>query len=438
MKFTNNLVYLIIVFIAMLFISPAIGVIILAGVPLFHFGVSGMRKLFRKNQSEVDYTKFEESKIIEENFNLIKDIKIRNGVEKEIKDYRNWLDNNENKFKDNYELSQLSGGLIKTIISSIIMILVVSLGIYFSMNGIANTSYGNVVACSIFVPFVYGSVLKVMDTKIKSSTIANEVERLNQIFSLRSEQRSEPINQLDELLSIRFNNVCYDDGKDFVRDLSFEVKNNEKLGILCLENTSSDLIHELFIKMKKPRSGSIHFNNCDFSKINTFYLRDLVASVSSENGLFDDTIINNITYPFPFDEYKYNDSLYKVRLKDIIFDLENKDQTLVSELNDEVRQQISIANAFYKDSKVFVFNNATKNLNHQLSEEIQKEIFKLKNKFIVIVSEKGHDVTNCDKVVILKNGEVVESGNVSELMKDKNSVLYSSVRRIRVRSRVVS
>lgn len=437
-KFINHLCYLIIAFIMMLAISPVLGMIVLAGVPVYYFGVSGMRKLFKNNQTGVDYLKFEETKIIEENFNLLKEIKIKNGVEKEIKDYKNWLEQNDRKFKHNYVLKNLNSELIRTIIVSVVLIAAISVGVSFLINGINNTTIGDLITCAILIPLIYQAVLKLMDTKVSSSTISSEIDNLNQIFKLRSEQRSEPINQLDELSSIKFTNVCYEDSEGFVRDLSFDVKNNEKLGILCLENTSTDLIQELFIKMKKARSGTITFNNCEFSKINTYYLRDLVASVGSGTRLFDDTIISNITYPLPIDEYKYNDSLYKARLKDIIFDLENKDQTLVTELSEEVHEQISIANAFYKDAKVFVFNSATKKMNSKLADEIQKEIIKLKNKFIIIISDKGHDVVSCDKVVILRNGEVVESGNVNELMKNKDSVLYSSVRRIRVRSKIVS
>ena len=57
----------------MLIISPVLGFVVLAGVPLYYFGVSGMRKLFKNNQTGVDYLKFEETKLIEENFQLLKE-----------------------------------------------------------------------------------------------------------------------------------------------------------------------------------------------------------------------------------------------------------------------------------------------------------------------------------------------------------------------------
>lgn len=435
-RFGTNLSYLIIVFIFMLMISPIMGVISLAFIPVYYLLITSSRKLFKNNQTSVDYIKVEENKIIEENISLLKEIKMKNGVNKEIKDYINWFERNEKKFKYNYILNQLNSGLIRTIVLSIFMIVETSVGVSLVINN--TLSLGNVVVCAIYIPYIYQAVLKVMDIKISSSTISNEIYNLDQIFKLRSETRSEPINQIDELTEVKFSNVCYDDGENVIKDLSFELKNNEKLGILCLDNTSPDLVQQLFVKMKKPRSGTISFNNCDANKINTYYLRELVSTVGSKDGLFDDSIINNVTYPFPFDEYKYNDSLYKARLKDTIFDLENKDATLVNDLSDEVREQVSIANAFYKDAKLFVFNTITKNLTPQLSEEIQKEIFKLKNKLIVMITDKGRDITGCDKVIILKNGEIVETGNVAELLKNRESVFYTTVRRIRLRNRALS
>lgn len=435
-KFCTNLSYLIIVFIFMLMISPIMGYISLAFVPIYCLSVTSSRKLFKNNQTNVDYIKVEENKIIEENISLLKEIKMKNGVTKEIKDYTNWFERNEKKFKYNYILNQLNSGLIRTIVVSIFLIVVTAVGVSLVINN--TLSLGNCVSCAIYIPYIYQAVLKVMDIKISSSTISNEIYNLDQIFKLRSETRSEPINQIDELSEVKFSNVCYDDGENVIKDLSFDLRSNEKLGILCLDNTSPDLIQQLFIKMKKPRSGTISFNDCDANKINTYYLRDLVSTVGCNEGLFDDSIINNVTYPFPFDEYKYNDSLYKARLKDTIFDLENKDATLVNDLSDEVREQVSIANAFYKDAKLFVFNTITKNLNPQLSEEIQKEIFKLKNKLIVMITDKGRDITGCDKVIILKNGEIVETGNVQELLKNRESVFYTTVRKIRLRSRALS
>ena len=106
--------------------------------------------------------------------------------------------------------------------------------------------------------------------------------------------------------------------------------------------------------------------------------------------------------------------------------VENKDQTLLDEefpLSEELVHRISFANLFYKDSKIIVLNHATAGLDVKSEEELLKEVFKLKNKIIILMTDKIYQITNCDKVLILENENVLEYGAVGELLKDRNSVL---------------
>jgi ABC-type multidrug transport system fused ATPase/permease subunit len=118
--------------------------------------------------------------------------------------------------------------------------------------------------------------------------------------------------------------------------------------------------------------------------------------------------------------------LNKSGLKAFLNEFENKDQTLLDEefpLSEELVHRISFANLFYKDSKIIVLNHATAGLDVKSEEELLKEVFKLKNKIIILMTDKIYQITNCDKVLILENENVLEYGAVGELLKDRNSVL---------------
>ena len=94
-------------------------------------------------------------------------------------------------------------------------------------------------------------------------------------------------------------------------------------------------------------------------------------------------------------------------------------------------QRISFANAFYKDSKIIVMNEATAGMNVKSEEALLKEIFKLKNKIIVLMSNKTYQIINCDKALIIENERVLEYGAVSELLQDRSSVLSKMVKKVK-------
>lgn len=432
-NFITNIVYLSIIFIVIMCIAPILGLIIIGGVPVYYFCVVGVKKFYKSSTNDLNRVSEEGNKVVAENFQKIIDIKVKNGVNKEIDDYNSWFETNTKKHHFNWILNMFNNGYVYDFVVSIVSIIVIAVGLSLANNGNSmNVSVGNVVTCVVYIPTIFTNIYHLMNNSIRTSLIQDEIKRLDDIFDFRSEQKSEPITSLDDLFSIRFTDVCYNDDNGIVKELSFDIKNNEKIGILCLDDHTGNVIFDLLTKIKKPRSGKISINNCELNKINTFYLRDLVTAVSNDSDLFNDSILNNITYPLPFDEYKYNDSLYKAKLKDTIFDLEAKDNTNVEELDDDVRQQIILANAFYKDSKVFVFNNATNKLNVKLEEEIIKEIYKLKNKFIIMISDRGYNLLNCDKIIVVQDGVVLETGSVTDLSKNKESLFFKSIRKIKL------
>jgi ABC-type multidrug transport system fused ATPase/permease subunit len=136
-----------------------------------------------------------------------------------------------------------------------------------------------------------------------------------------------------------------------------------------------------------------------------------------------------------FDEYKYNDALNRSGLKDILNEYEDRDQTILKEDDPKTREMIeliTLANAFYKDSKIFVLNDATSGLDARSEDAILKEIFKLKNKMIILMSNKTYNVVNCDKILIIENEQVLEYGKVSELLQDRNSAFSKLIKKVKV------
>ncbi|HPN60986.1 MAG TPA: ABC transporter ATP-binding protein, partial [Bacilli bacterium] len=327
--------------------------------------------------------------------------------------------------------SQLSDLFVGSLIA-----IILGIGGYLTIQGDMEATVGKLMAFVIMIPFVYHAFKTLMNTSISFKMIEKERQALDLILTLRSEMKSEPITQIEEVLSLKFQSVSYDgEGKDqSLNRVSFEIKRGEKIGILSYEAESRQIIFELLTKLIRPKNGVIAINNCDINKMNTQYLRELVTSVSSEQYVNEDSIANNITFPLPFDEYKYNDALNRTGLKEIIAGLELKDQSIVNEaaaFSKAFIQRLQLANAFYKDSKIFVLKNATTYLDVRSEEAIMKEVNKLKNKMVIIMSDKVYNVLGCDKILILMGGQVVEYGKLPELLQNKDSEFNKMIKKVK-------
>jgi ABC-type multidrug transport system fused ATPase/permease subunit len=431
-NFFSHMVFLIGAFITMMAINPALGLITYVTLPVFYMLVKTFGKFVERIGTKATTEITSNQKRLSENFEKISGIKLKNGVLHEEENFQ--------KQSERYiRLKKMTGGLRDVSKSKLFTLFVGGvIALIFGVGGYISTREtiipGTIVGFLLLIPFVFYSFKNIMNPRIGFRYITSEMASLEELLSLRSEIRAEPINSLEAINSLKFENVSYYSERGNLESLNFEVKTGEKLGVIALDDYSSDLIFGLITKIIRPKEGNISINNCDINKLNTFYLRDIVTGIPNEKTLFEDTIANNISYPLEFDEYKYNDALNRSGLKDFLSELESKDQTLLDEefeLNDELMQRISFANAFYKDSKIIVMNEATAGMNVKSEEALLKEIFKLKNKIIVLMSNKTYQIINCDKVLIIENERVLEYGAVSELLQDRSSVLSKMVKKVK-------
>lgn len=113
--------------------------------------------------------------------------------------------------------------------------------------------------------------------------------------------------------------------------------------------------------------------------------------------------------------------------------MQNGYQTVIGEngetLSGGERQRISIARALLKDAPIVLLDEATASLDVENETKIQQAISELiKNKTVLIIAHRMRTVANADKIVVLKNGEVAETGNPSEL-KEKNGIFAKMIER---------
>lgn len=433
LKVIDCLITITILFFAMLFIKPVLSLIVLIAYPIYFALELGLEKIITLGKTNHETATANFKGIIDNNFNNVKSIKLLNSIAFENERFDDVANEYlKAKVKKN-STTNLSGKVLAIIYNSVLIAIMLGLCGFMSANENYNITGGVVFSFLVLVPYSFITFRSMISCNIISTSISSMLQELQDLNLLRTEKKTEPVSTLEDIHSIKFKDVSFilDNGLAVANNINFELKRGEKLGILSYEEETREALFNMLIKLTKPKEGEISINNCDISKINTEYLRSIVTSVYTRGPVIDASICDNVIYPLEFDEYKYNDALNRSGVKDIINTLPDKDQTNIydKKVSDDLLQRIVFANAFFKDSKIYLLKDATNEMETSSEIEMVNEVSRLKNKIVITITDRVYCLNKYDKVLVLKQGEVLEYGTYDELMKNKTSALYKLTRK---------
>lgn len=225
---------------------------------------------------------------------------------------------------------------------------------------------------------------------------------------------------------LRFKNVsfAYDDSLDVLKNISLEIKPDSTVAIVGESGAGKSTIINLIAGLIKPSSGKITISDIDFEKINKQQYRGCIGYITQENIIFNDTLYNNITlWDIENKEEKIKrveEIIKQVHLEDFVKNLSNSYESILGDhgimISGGQRQRICIARELYKNSRLLIFDEATSSLDSHTEKEIQRNIDDFKGKkTIIIIAHRLATIKNCDKICVLKAGELVQQGKFQEL-----------------------
>ncbi len=252
-------------------------------------------------------------------------------------------------------------------------------------------------------------------------------------------------NRMDEILSheeqtgsntlsndgydITFNHVgfSYKEGKEVLSDVSFIAKQGQVTALIGPSGSGKTTVSRLAARFWDCKQGTITVGGMDISKVDPETLLSLYSIIFQDVILFNNTILENIRIgKKDASDQEVLEAACLANCMDFIEKLPEGIHTMIgengSELSGGERQRISIARAFLKDAPIILMDEATASLDVDNESIIQESISKLiKNKTVLIIAHRMRSVDCADKIVVLKDGKIVEQGSAKTL-KEQNGI----------------
>lgn len=413
----------------MLYLSYTLTLMLFLMLPVIYIVTMIFQKNILKFQRKVrDYN----SKIIKsytESLSYIKTIKAL-GIEN--KKRREFL-----SFNEKYRKYNLKSILISAIFVPIVMF-VASIGVGFAFNFSSISVMKNVMTYGAFLSFLTYSfqifepfkMLAQIFTDLKSAQAS--AERVFQILYEEDEVLQEKKNNLEFEGNIRFENVnfhYFDDEKLILKDFNFEIKKGESVAFIGSTGSGKSTIVNLICKFYDVTSGNIYLDGIDYKNVDKTFLYDNLGYVLQQPQLFSISIKENIKFG---NVNESDEEIFEVcdllGINDFINKLPNGIDTIIGEngysISNGQKQLISFARALIKNPKLLILDEATSSIDTETEKIIQnkmKEI--LKGKTSIIVAHRLSTIKDCDKIVLIENGIILEQGTHLELI-NKKGIYY--------------
>jgi len=226
--------------------------------------------------------------------------------------------------------------------------------------------------------------------------------------------------------NIKFENVSfqYKTGKErAIKNINIDIQGEKITALVGHSGAGKSTILNLIPRFYEPQNGKIILDDQEINKVSLKSLRNKISLVSQDVILFDDSVENNIKYA----KLDAKDSQIKEACKlaaadEFIEKLPEKYKTIIGEngvrLSGGQKQRISIARAILKDSPIILLDEATSSLDAESEEKVQNAIFNLtKNRTTLVIAHRLSTINKANKIIVMKEGEVLQSGTHNELLK---------------------
>ena len=421
------------VFVYVFIISIPMGFYYLLTISILYFIQHKRIGRRAKNLKELKLISEKSSTLINEIIRGIKDIKVLNLKERFAK-YTSVIlyDHYQKGYK--IQKTELNFWVVYRFTEHVFEVLVIILGIYLVLN--YNLTVTNLLILYMYRHNIYMSIFNIADLKQYIADFSLACERIFEVIDSdkfsKEKFGSKNIGRIKG--KIEFKNVKFGyDNNNIFKGLSFVINPNETVAIVGKSGEVKTSIFNLIARLYQPSGGKILIDDVNLNELSEESIRRNISIISQDPYIFNMTIKENLKL------VKYNltdeEIIEKCKIAcihDYIMTLPDKYDTLLGEggvnLSGGQKQRLAITRALLKDTEIILFDEATSSLDNETQREIRQSIRNISKDFtIIIVAHRLSTVIDCDRILVLDKGKIVEEGTHKQLIND--SKIYKELYR---------
>jgi ATP-binding cassette, subfamily B, bacterial MsbA len=419
--------------IAALSMDPFLALIAVTGFPLavypiYQFG-RRMRSLSRRGQDAIGAV----SNVLSEVMSGSRVIKVFTGEQREQSRFTDLNENLTKTFIRSERVRALTGPVSEMFASIAISAVV----LYGGASVMAHTrTQGQFIAFIVAVFLLYDPFKRLSRV---STAVQQGLAGAQRIFEVLDApeviHESESPSPFPDVTDIEFKNVSFSylgiHGKRVVDNVSLHIYPGECLAVVGFSGSGKTTLVDLLPRFIDPTEGSIEIGGVSVKNLSLHELRGKIAMVSQHTFLFNDTVYANIAYGMEgASEAEVHDAARKASALSFIQALPLGFLTRVGEgghsLSGGERQRIAIARAMLKNAPILILDEATASLDNQSEREVQNALEKLQlGRTTLIIAHRLSSIQSAHRVVVMKEGRIVEQGTPSSLLESKGE--YASL-----------
>ncbi|EMG30409.1 peptidase domain-containing ABC transporter [Campylobacter showae] len=342
---------------------------------------------------------------------------------------RLWEDFLAKYVKSSFELSNLSNILsgIANALSKLMTLAILYLGVGLVIEN--KLSVGQLIAFQMFAGQFSAPIMRLVGLWNEFQQALLSVDRLGDILNTPKEQENDSAITLNEIKGgVKFDNVSFKyspNSPTVLQNFSLEVKPNTSIGIVGRSGSGKSTLTRLLQRLYYANEGAIYIDGVDIRHMNPSWLRQNIGVVLQDSYLFSGSVKENIAYAYPSAPMDLILQASRVSGADeFISALPEGYDTLVGErgssLSGGQKQRIAIARAILTNPRILIFDEATSALDYESEKIISNNLAAIKkNRTVFIVAHRLSTVRECNEIIVLDKGRLIERGDHESLMRQR-------------------
>lgn len=232
---------------------------------------------------------------------------------------------------------------------------------------------------------------------------------------------------LEKINNIQIENLnfSYNENKQILNNINIKVDSNDKIAIIGKTGSGKTTLVNLLCRFYELKDGTIKINGQDYKKYKLSDLREQIGYVMQDVVIFEGNVFENINYANKkVSEEEIINICKKLNLHNKIISLEkgyktnlNKNKDLLSQGE---KQMINFARILVENPSMIILDEVTSSLSYENEKLIKNAINEIiKGRICIIIAHRLSTIKSCDKILLMKNGKIIEEGNHTELIERK-------------------